>query len=592
MKRLFLLLVCVLMILIYHPIYANENNVYFTNPGVLDKTNPVNDNYPFEHESTFSLSMWKNDVVNGSFVIETDSSASVSISHNGLRNARGNEIDLEMGKVDCISASLGVGDNVSGYPHVEVKDIITHEINFVCDEDTYVWFSIKTNGKTKPGTYTDILHVNVDNITYDLKININVVNMMVEDVYSLDLWQYPYSSYYYYDVLKNHEPFDEKHLEILKEELEIYRDLGGRTITTTICDEPWSHQTYYDTPSMVNWYLYSNHTIWFDYSYFDSYVELCMELGIDEKINCFSILPFDNAIRVINEDGTTSRFVLTPGSDEWNYYWTQFMYSFVDHLDQKGWFDKTYLFVDERGIIYFDEALDLIHSIPNKEGKTIKVATAVNITPKDRDLYDQIDYLSISIASVNDKDLELLDFIEHRKQLGLETTMYNCSTNYPNAYALSNNDESIWTMWYLCHKGFDGYLRWALNAWMDGLCDSLDFENFEAGDTLLMYPGIKNDENPKPFVTPRLMMIEQGLKEISKYNYLSDDKLVSMYMNSQLDHIQRSPGNFNSYGAFLASNDQSRSITSKVAIRLEKMILNASNLYIKEKIKNNLKQVN
>ncbi|MGD6206923.1 hypothetical protein QUV53_22445, partial [Xanthomonas citri pv. citri] len=129
----------------------------------------------------------------------------------------------------------------------------------------------------------------------------------------------------------------------LREHLRIYKSIGGNSITTTIVDDPWYQQTYDKYPSMVR-EIIKDGEVTYDFSYFDTYVDLALEEGIDEQIMAFSLADWYENDR--KDEGLV--LGLKPGSKEWEEYWDSFLDIFIDHLDSKGYFDITYIAVDER----------------------------------------------------------------------------------------------------------------------------------------------------------------------------------------------------------------------------------------------------
>ncbi len=555
----------------------------YTGNHALDDVN--NDLYTYQGKTYAYVNAWKNDEVHLKIAVTSDSSCSVSASVSELVSPTGAVLETSSGFLKYADGSWGYGTNAA--PRISVPEIITDEktAEVNAGQVQYYWIDIPVGKDAENGMYHASVILSNGSTERCLSLGLYVYDLTVpEEGPSLNFWQYPFSSLYYYDCLEGEEPFSEKHLAVLKKELEIYRDMGGRSITAAITDEPWSHQTYYDTPSLVTWNRDNKGFIWFDYSRFDAWVQLCMDMGIDERIDCFSILPFDNSITLIEEDGhTKTKVFLTVGSYEWDLDWNYFIVKFIEHLEEKGWFDKTYIFVDERGIADFPTAINVIRSNKNSEGKTLKIASAVNVIPRDQEIYDQIDYLSISIASVPEGDAAFDSFTEHRRQLGLDTTLYNCSTNYPNAFVYSDPDESVWTMLYEESLGFDGYLRWAYNAWNEDPLNSLDYTYFESGDILLIYPDERTSQDPVPYSTVRLEMIEQGLNDVRKLQYLQshlEDDSVRQLLVSQLGSLKRAYGVYNAYGSMVAKNDAGRRTITAGALHMEDMIRKISSIQI------------
>ena len=127
------------------------------------------------------------------------------------------------------------------------------------------------------GTYTTKVKVTADDIETPLEFTytIKVQNVTLPDAstfgqtFDIELWQYPYSVAEYYNV----EPFSDKHFELLKSGMEIYKSIGGHAITTTISEDAWAGQTYSKKevhyPSMIKWTKNSDGSFSYDYTNFD-----------------------------------------------------------------------------------------------------------------------------------------------------------------------------------------------------------------------------------------------------------------------------------------------------------------------------------
>lgn len=62
----------------------------------------------------------------------------------------------------------------------------------------------------------------------------------------------------------------------------------------------------------------------------------------------------------IQEDGKEIEKQAEPGSEFWTEAWSAFLQSFVQHLEEKGWFDRMILAMDERPKEEMEAALNLI----------------------------------------------------------------------------------------------------------------------------------------------------------------------------------------------------------------------------------------
>lgn len=585
LKRFFSLLL--VSILSFHsvPICAETEEFLcgFTDIG----THEVNFKYK---ESFQALTSWQNDIVFAKIAIQGFKDyepTEVEVNYSDLTSAtsRIDKTTLKVGFLEEANASLGIGYDTS-IPHIQIPEIITinTKASVGSNEWKYIWIEIPIPTTQEPGVYEGTFTIQAENIQKELTLSLTVLPITLNsytDNYSVSYWQYPFASLRYYEILQGEEPFSEKHQEVLKEELKIYEACGGRSVTVSILDEPWGHQTYDDYPSMIDWKRQSDYSIYFDFSKFDKWVELNQEMGIDGRIDTFSILPFDNVVTYVMEDGSRIRYPMQVGSQEWKDVWTYFLESYIQHLESKGWFERTYMFIDERAMADVEEAVRLIRSVTNEKGESLKIATAINRVPNGEPIYDEMDYVSISIAATPDQDPTFQEFIEHRKQLGLETTLYNCSTNYPNAFAISEPEESIWTMEYLACQGFDGYLRWAFDAWNEDPNVSLDYTHFEAGDILLIYPDTKEANEPLPRKTTRLELIGYGLRNAQKYQQLKQELPTSLQTSflKQFENMQRGYGTYNAYGSMVAT-EQASIITHEEVKKQEDLLNQYARLYL------------
>lgn len=186
----------------------------------------------------------------------------------------------------------------------------------------------------------------------------------------MELWQYPYSSAEYYGVT----PFSDEHLQILRSSMELYKSIGGHAITTTINEDAWSGQTYSANaihyPSMVKW-TKSGGGFTYDFTDFDKWVTFNKGLGIGDKIVIYSIAPWHGNFTYW-ENGTMKSEKYTVGSERWRSVWTDFLRKLIEHLMDKGWFDESYIGIDERG--FSADAFDLIDSIRNIHDVPLKTA--------------------------------------------------------------------------------------------------------------------------------------------------------------------------------------------------------------------------
>ena len=87
-------------------------------------------------------------------------------------------------------------------------------------------------------------------------------------------------------------------------------------------------------------------------------------------------------------------------ANRYNGIWTPFLRDFVKHMDERGWFDSAYVGFDERRNM--GAALDLISTIKNKEGKTLKVSAAFNDFKHNASIFNRLNYASVGLQQIRD----------------------------------------------------------------------------------------------------------------------------------------------------------------------------------------------
>ncbi len=238
-----------------------------TDPAFFDLTDG-------EGENSCYISAWQSETVYLKAAVTADADTHIRVSIDALDGVKQTDQPAaKAGLLKPVSAGLGMGTDPY-VPHITVYDRISNETetDLASGETAYVWVEITANAESS-GRYDGTLVIEADH-EYRLPIEL-VVTPIAIDSYSpsVDLWQYPYASYLYYEGMG--EPFSEEHTAALRKELALYREAGGSHITCTITDEPWAHQTYYDNPSLVKWNRDGVGNLWFDYSRFDAWVSLC-----------------------------------------------------------------------------------------------------------------------------------------------------------------------------------------------------------------------------------------------------------------------------------------------------------------------------
>jgi len=230
---------------------------------------------------------------------------------------------------------------------------------------------------------------------------------------------------------------------------------------------------------MIEWIKKSNGQWKFDYRIFDQYVSLAMEMGIDRAITIYTPVPWGFRFRIMDE--ATGNYIYKewpPESDEFKTNWKIFLDDLRSHLEKKGWFQKTYLGINENPL---PVTLATIKAI-KEHSKEWKITYA-------GDWHAELNNLLDDYSPIIGKEPSLKELNE-RKSKGLTTTYYVCCTPpRPNNFLFSPPSEGRFISWYSAAYGYDGFLRWAYDAWpADPLRDSRH-TFWPAGDCFLVYPG-------------------------------------------------------------------------------------------------------
>ena len=401
------------------------------------------------------------------------------------------------------------GNNSMGYPTWLVADVIDQDKPHAVPamETRPVWCTLEIPREIEAGEYTTELEiVNAENqVVKSLKLNV-VVNShslptVAEQKFHLDFWQQPYAVSRYYGV----ERWSDGHFEALRPYLQALGRAGQRVVSAILFYEPWGEQTHDLFDPMVQTTKKSNGTWEYDYTIFDKYVELCNEYGINKQINCFSMLPWDMSFRYFDEASNSYKTLTTTyDSNEYRELWTYFLTAFKAHLQQKNWFEKTVIAVDERG----EAAMLKAHEIANALG--FKMALAGNYHSSLCDiLHDKCVQLGqehhITAAQLAD-----------RKSKNRVTTFYtSCANSEPNIYTNSLPAEAAYLPIYAAKMNLDGYLHWSWMNWdEDPLIDSR-YRKFGSGDTYCYYPGNRS--------SVRFERLIEGIHQYEKIQILRDE---------------------------------------------------------------------
>ncbi|MDO5665640.1 MAG: DUF6067 family protein [Bacteroidia bacterium] len=428
--------------------------------------------------------------------------------HSGfVRYVMTDELNKD-GKGGC-----GHRPNLSIYDSTLVADPIDHltkELSLTANSTQGVWVQTRIPQNASSGTYKGKITVMNGTETLGvLELNIEVSNRKLpqpkEWDFFLDLWQNPFAIARYYNV----ELWSDAHFEKMKPYMEMYRDAGGKTITASIMHKPWNAQTFDYFETMVTWMKKADGTWSFDYTVFDRWVEFMLNLGVNKSIMCYSMVPWKLSFQYFDQATNSLKFIdMKPGDKTYQEVWGAMLASFSTHLKEKGWFDITYISMDERPMNVMQETIKII----KKANSDFKISLAGALH---EELSDDMDYYCVALRMKYPQEMK-----DKRASENKITTYYtSCEEPYPNTFTFSPPAECEWFGWYAAKENLDGYLRWAYNSWvLEPLLDSR-FHTWAAGDTYFVYPGART--------SMRFERLISGIQAYEKIKILRDEFISS-----------------------------------------------------------------
>lgn len=394
----------------------------------------------------------------------------------------------------------------------------TKQTTLESNDPIKMWIVINIPKSIPAGDYTGNLVVTSDKATeITFTIKIKVIDRTLPSVenwsFHLDLWQYPLNIL---EITNSHNPankiemWSNEHLALLESAYKILYNCGQKVISAYIMDGALGAE------SMVKWIKKANGKWEYDFTAFDKYVTTLMSWGISKQINCFSPYGWNGGKISFWDESVNKKLIIntSPGSQEYTERWDHFLTEFRTHLVNRGWFDKTVLYMDEVSENELNKIIPVLHG--NNPSWKLGIAYMSNLSDKIRShFYDLSGF--IEIASNNG--------ITENKV----STFYTCcNPSIPNSFVTPENStaEMSWMAWHALKENYSGYLRWAFDYWsLDDPFDTRD-EPHTAGDYSLIY----RDSNTPPIKylpSLRLEMLRDGIEDYEKVKILRKEFSIS-----------------------------------------------------------------
>jgi hypothetical protein len=192
------------------------------------------------------------------------------------------------------------------------------------------------------------------------------------------------------------------------------------------------------------------------------------------------MIPWKLSFRYYDQASHSHKYInCAPGEEAYAQFWGGMLSAFSAHLKEKGWFDKTFISMDERSLQQMQAAIKVI----KEYAPGMKISMAGNYHPEiEADIHDYC----LDIFAYGAYTPELL---AQRRAQGKVSTYYTCcSAEYPNLFTFSAPADAAFIALEALKKGLDGYLRWAYNSWTVSPEEDSRFTAWPAGDTYVIYP--------------------------------------------------------------------------------------------------------
>ena len=509
MKRKFFAVMAMLAMLL--PVQAQLSVRW----GNVDTRYPVNAADAVSSAAVSEAVAWKGERVNLQLVVTNKGAAADSCTvkyvFSELKNGKSviPATNVVGGFVQPVITDRFTGcgkHDVDAYGENLVADRITGTNPTVVDGGTVrgLWLTVQVPQDVKAGTYKGYVELDVNGkatkYSYTVKVLDRTLPSPAEWAFHLDLWQNPYAIARVHNV----ELWSKEHFDVLRPYVLKLASAGQKAITATLIDRPWDGQTFDPFGSMVTWIKKADGTWLYDFTIFDRWVEFMMDCGINKEITCFSMIPWKLSFRYYDQATHSHKHInCAPGDEAYAQFWGGMLSAFAAHLKEKGWFDKTFISMDERSLQQMQAAIKVIKD----HAPGLKISMAGNYHAEiEADIFDYC----LDIFAYGAYTPEL---IAKRRAQGKVSTYYTCcSAEYPNLFTFSAPADAEFIALEALAKDLDGYLRWAYNSWTIVPEEDSRFTAWPAGDTYVIYPF--------SISSVRWERLVQGIQQFEKYKIL------------------------------------------------------------------------
>ena len=386
------------------------------------------------------------------------------------------------------------------------------------DDPLAVWLAIDVPPDACPGDYRGTFTVRSATaaparFAVELKVLPLALPAPAEWRFALDLWQHPTAVLDRYNDAHPEaaaQPWSEAHYGLLEAAYRMLADTGQKALTATLKDGALG------APGMVRWIREGAGAWRFDFSVFGAHVERLAGWGISGRIDAYGIVGWNrDRIPYFDEATQAAESLHAPvGSTAHATAWQAFLPAFRTYLQDRGWFGKTHLAVDE-SVSGLGRIIDLVRA----DDAGWKIAVSYFGDPPEG--LERVDAVNVFLR---DAAAGLERAVAASAKTLYTSCAYVASRPITRINFLLTPDSSPadieWLTWYAEKLGANGLSRWAYDYWR--VADPLDARNglpHTSGDGALIYRS-SNDADLEPVTSVRLETLRRGIQDFEKRRVL------------------------------------------------------------------------
>ena len=475
------------------------------------------------YRGAFSRNPENRNIVLAGLAGETLSAQVVAVSTADIRALKGSLSELAGPDGAAIPASTGMVRYGGFVPVDETMELTADPLLEAASIDVPanlaqpVWLTLKVPREAKPGDYSGKLELSsASGQSASFEVSLKVLPIALPEPpdwsFYLNIWQDPSG------VARAHKVkvWSEEHWKLLEDYAKNFGEHGMKSIMTSIVYDPWKSQSGYPFDTMVEWKYPGEFKAggagkfeW-DFKVFDRYVALMIAAGVKDKIDMYALVmgpggTTDANIRYLDTAGGNYRTAeMKAGEPLWRETWTAFLPALRTHLKEKGWFEIAALGFDEKP----EKIMRLIFDFMIQTAPDFKLAASGGY-PGDKRKWSEevVIHIDDLVNPERWAAVEPLVKSMHADKQRRITWYTACMPHFPNTFLFSPLRESRLIGWLTWKHGFDGYTRWAVNAFPENVWLQPRFK-WPTGDMFFVYPGPNG-----PLDSMRWELLRQGIQD-------------------------------------------------------------------------------